>query len=332
VDLTGSDLKSIAPFAELPLLTSIRVSKCEDIRPKPPRVLLEGDVLASELSRATGGKITTGARAEFLKVVELLSTGGGEDIQQAVHFIPVLTDEERRLLLTGAAIDPKTGWIRLPFLTKIKEEESRGITQFRILFALREVEPTAAKILDGVETIVLNPRSDQTEGSLCFGFNSGDFSGLKDQVLENFPSLAALPALKNVTSIAVNKVSRFDLDGISSFPALESLSVLGVDSIEQTGSLSGHACLNNLHLSKPNLPDLREIGPLPALKTLYLDQEFRTLRGIENFPSLVRLQTRSIHDLAELFSFANKQGKTLAYTGSFASDHNTSWGTGFQLV
>jgi hypothetical protein len=331
-DLTGSDLKSIAPFAELPLLTSIRVSKCEDIRPKPPRVLLEGDVLASELSRATGGKITTGARGEFLKVVELLSTGSGDDILQAVQFIPILTDEERRLLLTGTAIDPKTGWIRLPFLAKIKEEESRGLTQFHILLALREMEPAAAKILDSVETIVFNPRSDQTEGALCFGFNSGDFSGLKDQVLENFPSIAALPALKNVTSIQVNAVSRFSLDGISKFSTLKTLSVLGVTKIEQLGSLSGHACLNDLQLSKPNLPDLQEIGPLPALKTLYLDQEFKTLRGIENFPSLDNLQTNSIDDLSELFSFAKKSGKTLAFTGSFGGDHHTSWGVGFKLV
>lgn len=328
VDLTGSDLKSIAPFAELPLLTSIRVSKCEDIRPKPPRVLLEGDVLASELSRATGGKITTGVRGEFLKVVELLSTGSNDDIQQAVQFIPILTEEERKLLLTGACINQETGWIRLPFLTKINEEESRALTQFRILFALREAEPTASRILDSVESIVLNPHSGQKQNALCFG----NYSSLKDQVLVEFPSLGALPALKNVTSIQVNGVSRFSLDGISNFPSLNALSVLGVDTIEHLGALSRHACLTNLRLSKPNLSDLQEIGPLTALKSLYLDQEFKTLRGIEMFPSLVKLQTNSIDDLSELFSFAKKSGKTLAFTGSFSGDHNTSWNVGFKLV
>ena len=76
----------------------------------------------------------------------------------------------------------------------------------------------------------------------------------------------------------------------------------------------------------------KEIGPLPALKTLYLDQEFKTLRGIESFPSLDNLQTNSIDDLSELFSFAKKSGKTLAFTGSFGGDHHTSWGVGFKLV
>jgi hypothetical protein len=313
VDLTGSNLKSIAPFAELPLLTSIRVSKCEGIRPKPPRVLLEGDVLASELSRATGGKITTGARGEFLKVVELLSTGSGDDIQQAVHFIPILTDEERRLLLTGAAIDPKTGWIRLPFLTKIKDDESQGVSQFQIVYALRELAPSAARILDSVDTIVLNPSAEQTHCALCFGAVVGGYSNKNDNVLEEFPSLSALPALKNITKIFVNKVSRFSLQGIANFPALESLIILGVDAIEHIDSLAGHDALKELQLATPDIVDFQEIGPLPALKTLYCRRDFKNLCGIENFPALRHLQTGSIDDLSELFVFSKKRGKTIAY-------------------
>lgn len=313
VDLTGSNLQSIAPFASLPLLKSIRVSKCEKIRPKPPKVLLEGDVLASELGRATGGKITTGTREEFLKVVELLSTGNTEDITQAVHFIPLLTDEERRLLLTGACIAPETGWIRLPFLKKIKEDESQGILQFHILNALRAMDPNAARILDSVDTIVLNPSKEETHSALCFGVVVGDYSSRNDQVLRDFPSLSALPALKNITTIRVKKVSRFSLEGIANFPALESLILLGIDKIEDINALAGHAALNELQLATPDILNFQEIGPLPALKTLYCRRDFKNLCGIENFPALCHLQTGSIDDLSELFIFSKKRGKTIAY-------------------
>jgi hypothetical protein len=50
------------------------------------------------------------------------------------------------------------------------------------------------------------------------------------------------------------------------------------------------------------------------------------------FPSLFKLQTNSIDDLSELFSFAKKSGKILAFTGSFGGDHHTSWGVGYKLV
>ena len=313
VDLTGSDLQSIAPFASLPLLKSIRVSKCEKIRPKPPRVLLEGDVLVSELSRATGGKITTGTRGEFLKVVELLSMGSIDDIKQAVHFIPLLTDEERGLLLTGASIAPETGWIRLPFLTKIKDDESQGVSQFQIIYALRELDPAAARILDSVDTIVLNPSAEQTHSALCFGAVVGGYSNKNDNVLTDFPSLSALPALKNITKIFVSKVSRFSLQGIANFPALESLIILGVDAIEHIDSLAGHDALKELQLATPDIVDFQEIGPLPALKTLYCRRDFKNLCGIESFPALRHLQTGSIDDLSELFVFSKKRGKTIAY-------------------
>jgi len=310
VDLTGSDLRSIAPFASSPRLRSIRVSKCEMLKPKPPRVLLEGDVLASELSRATGGKVTTGARGEFLKVVELLSSGSIDDINQAVHFISILADEERKLLLTGAGINPETGWIRLPFLTKLKDEESQGLSQFRIIHALRDVEPTAARILESVDTIILNP-AEQTTGALCFG--KVIYPSKNDKILEEFPSLAALPTLKNITKIFVRQLSHFSLQGIANFPALESLEILGVDRIGDINCLDGHAHLKNLELATPDIHDLHEIGHLPALRTLSCSRDFKNLCGIENFPALRQLQTGSIEDLSKLFAFAKKHQKIIAY-------------------
>lgn len=312
VDLTGSDLRSLAPFASSPRLMSIRVSKCERLKPKPPRVLLEGDVLASELSRASGGKVTTGARGEFLKVVELLSSGSVDDINQAIHFISVLTDEERKLILTGAGMDSETGWIRLPFLTKLKEEESQGFPQFRIIHALRDVEPAAARILESVDTIVLNPGNRTHSNALCFGVVS-DYSSKNDKILEEFPSLAALPTLKNITKIFVNKLSHFSLQGIANFPALESLVILGVDRIKDIKCLAGHAHLKNLELATPDIHDLHEIGHLPALRTLSCRRDFKNLCGIENFPALRQLQTGSIEDLSKLFAFAKKHQKIIAY-------------------
>lgn len=332
VDLSGSNLRSLAPFASLPLLKSIKVSQCHSIKPKPPRVLLEGVLLVNELSRATGGKITTGAREEFMKVVELLSAGNVDDIKQAVHFIPLLTNEERELLLTGATIAPETGWIRLPFLTKVKEDESQGILQFHILSALREVEPSAARILDSVDTIALNPRSDQNRSALCFGSVVSDYASKNDKVLEEFPSLAALPALKQITTIKIKNLSRFSLEGIANFPKLEKLVVLGVDKIENIGALGGHAHLKNLELSKPDVFDFQEIGSLPSLDSLYIEQEFKSLRGIENFPALTQLRTLSIQDISDLFIFSKNRGKTLSFKGAFGSDHSTSWGVRFEFV
>lgn len=329
-DLTNSDLRSIAPFASLPILKSIRVSKCDSIKPKPARVLLEGDELARELSRASGGKVTAGARGEFLKVVELLSSGNVDDTNQAVHFISILTDDERGRLLLGSGINPETGWIRLPFLTKLKDEEFQGLPQFRIIYALRNVELAAARILESVDTIVLNPRDKQTTSALCFGLRDSAARG--DLVLEEFPSLEALPSLKNIKKIVVNTVSRFSLLGVTNFPALESLAVLGVDAIEHIESLGGHANLKNLELSKSKITGLREIGRLPALETLYCDQNFETLDGIENFPELKRIRTRSIDDLSELFEISKKRKKKVAFKGSFGSDHITSRQEGFELV
>jgi Leucine-rich repeat (LRR) protein len=337
VDLTGSDLRSIAPFASLPILQSIRVSKCDSIKPKPARVLLEGDELARELSRATGAPRYR-ARGDFLKVVELLSSGNVDDTNQAVHFISVLTDDERGRLLSGAGINPETGWIRLPFLEKLKDEESQGLPQFRIIYALRNVDLAAARILESVDTIVLNPCDQQTTSTLCFGARM-DKLGLTDSVaqgdlvLEEFPSLEALPSLKNIKKIVVNTVSRFSLRGVTNFPALESLTVLGVNAIEHIESLGGHANLKNLELSESKITGLHEIGRLPALETLACDQNFETLHGINNFPELKRMRTRSIDDISELFEISKKRKKKIALKESFGwSERGWPLRGGFELV
>ena len=307
VDLSQSSLPSIAPLAGLPVLKSVRVSGCSGLRPKPPHVLLEGPELISELARAAGPDHPSAKNLpseELTKVVQLIGEGERSDVTQALSLLPVLSPEERDKLLAGAAIDPKTGWVRLPYLSKIKEEDAMGIPQLRILSAIGGAKADA--LLASVTEIVLNDDGDPNPQILRFG-KKPEY-GNYDDILGEFDSIGSLPVLPNVRKISINRVSRFSLQGVGNFPGLQDLTLNQVDHLEGVSELAGLASLKKLRLKGIELQDLTVLGSHPLLETLWLSDEVTTLDGLENFPKLGQLIISRVGDLAVLNRLSAEQG------------------------
>lgn len=305
VDLSSSAVPSIAPLAGLSALKSVRVSGCSGLKPKPPHVLLEGLELASELARAAGPSssgVRRGPTEELTKVVQLIGEGSGPDVIQAINLLSVLSPEEQTRILTGAVIDSKTRWVRIPFLTKIKDEEAMGIPQSKILQGLggKRVE----EILSQVTSIVIND-DDREESMLRLGAKPK--SGNDDSILEMFESLGSLPELYHVTMISINYLSRFSLEGIEKFPNLTSLFVRNVDCLEGLDSLGRFGGLQKLSITGVDLKNLATIGVHPALEELQVHKSLETLEGLENFPSLKTLCIHSSWDISAIFAPAAKR-------------------------
>lgn len=307
VDLSQSSLPSIAPLAGLPVLKSVRVSGCSGLRPKPPHVLLEGPELISELARAAGPDHPSAKNLpseELTKIVQLIGEGERSDVTQALSLFPVLSLEEREKLLAGASIDPKTGWIRLPYLTKIKEEEAMGIPQLRILSTIGGAKADA--LLASVTEIVVNDDGDPNPQILRFG-KKPEY-GNYDDILGEFDSIGYLPVLPNVRKISINRVSRFSLQGVGKFTGLQELTMNRVGRLEGLSELAGLASLKDLRLEGAKLEDLNGLGAHPSLETLWLSDEVTTLEGLENFPKLGQLIISRVGDLAVLNRLSAEQG------------------------
>jgi len=306
-DLSGCSMRSLAPLAGLSNLVWLKSSGCDRIKPKLPHTVLEGAELTAELARhvSPDHPIAKNAPSEELtKIVQLIGEGKRSDVSQAVSLLPVLSPEERDKLLTGAAIDPKSGWIRLPYLTKIKDEEAMGISQLRILSAIGGAKAEA--LLASVTVIVVNKKGDSNPGILRFG-KEPEY-GNYDDILEEFDSIGSLPALPNVRKISINRVSRFSLKGVCKFTGLQDLTLNRVDHLEGVSEMAGLASLKELKLDGAMLTDLTCLGSHPLLETLWLSDEVTTLEGLENFPKLKQLIISRVGDLAVLNRLSAEQG------------------------
>lgn len=319
-DLSGCSMRSLAPLAGLTNLMWLKSSGCDRIKPKLPHTVLEGAELTAELARhvSPDHPIAKNAPSEELtKIVQLIGEGKRSDVNQAASLLAVLSSEESDKILAGAAIDPKSGWIRLPYLTKIKDEEAMGIPQLRILMAIGGAKADA--LLDTVKEIVINGYSGE-EVTLVLGKKPEGYSN-DDGILEEFDSVASLPDLANVTSISINRVSRFSLKGVKKFSGLENLTIKGVDLLDDLGELEGLASLKSLRLDGVNLSDLTCLGSLPLLESLWLSDKIPTLEGLENFPSINKLIFSSVDDLGVLNKLAAEKGwKVSCHCSGFVDD------------
>ena len=310
-DLSGCLMRSLAPLAGLSNLTWLKLSGCDCIKPKPPHVLLEGPELVAELARHVGPDHPLKKNApsgELNKLVQLIGEGKRSDVNQAIRLLPALTPEEQGKLLTGAAIDPKTGWIRLPYLSKIKDENARGIPQLRILQGVGGSK--AKEILNSVTSIIINGDDGDSSGTLRLG-KKPEY-GNDDGILEEFDSIGSLPDLPNVSMISINRVSHFSIAGAEKFPKLTSLffgSTDHLDEVETLGKLEG---LQKLSLKGVNLKDLSTLGVHPVLEELQVHRALESLEGVENFPSLKTLCIQSTWDISPLLTFAAKRNYRIA--------------------
>jgi Leucine-rich repeat (LRR) protein len=319
-DLSGCMMRSLAPLAGLSNLVWLKSSGCDRIKPKLPHTVLEGAELTVELARHVSPDHPIAKQApseELTKIVQLIGEGKRSDVNQAASLLSVLSPEERERILAGAAIDSKTGWIRLPYLTKLKDEETMGIPQLRILMAIGGAKADA--LLGTVKELVINGDIGE-EVSLLLGKKPKGYSN-DDSILEEFDSVEALPALTNVASISINRLSRFSLKGVKRFSRLENLSIRGVDRLGELDELEGLASLKSLRIDGVNLIDLTCLGSLPHLESLWLSDKVTTLEGLQRFPSINNLIISSVENLGVLNKLAAEKGwKVSCKSSGFVDD------------
>lgn len=319
-DLSGCSMRSLAPLAGLSNLAWLKSSGCDRIKPKLPHTVLEGAELTAELARhvSPDHPIAKNAPSEELtKIVQLIGEGKMSDVAQAASLLPVLSSEEKAKLLMGAAIDPKTGWIRLPYLTKIKDEEAMGIPQLRILQGVGGEKAEA--LLASVTSVVINGEECESAAELRFGNKSEN--GNYGAILEEFDSIGSLPDLPNVSRISINNVSRFSLKGAQKFPKLTALFFGNVDRLADLEMLTKLDGLQKLTLTGVTLNDLSGLGTHPVLEKFHIQTHLKSLNGLENFPGLKSLLTSSCDDITALLAYAAKRGECISCDSYFDSRH-----------
>jgi hypothetical protein len=336
LDLSSSGVRSLSPLAGLPNLKSVRVSGCEKLKPKSPRVLLDGPLLLSELARHAGPdhpSLSKMPSMELVKIVELIGEGARSDVTQGLALLPALEPADKAKLVRCAAIDPKSGWIRLPYISKIDETQARGIPQLRILQAVDNEETRA--ILSSVTSVLINKDCDDSSTTLRFGKARDSDAGHVDDILEEFSSLESLPDLENVTKISINgfgykSLSHFSLNGVEKFLKLKELSFHDVKQIDDLGALANSSSLERLRLCGLPLKNLMCLGTHPSLTDLTLRCDLESLEGLENFASLETLQIQSTEDVSRLFDYAKGRGCRIAFNGS-TGDNDSFWWVRFEF-
>ena len=330
-DLTDcSKIKTLAPLVGLGNLAYLKLSGCERIKPKPPHTVMEGAELLAEIARhAPPGKVVPkGAPSrELANIVELIGEGARIDVNQALQLLPAISAEEAAKLLAGAVIDPKTGWIRLPYLVRINEEEARGIPQLRIVQAVGG--EGALKVFESITLVAINcdPRDDYGS-TLCLGQKSD--RSKDDGILEDFPSLSSLPSLPNLKGFHIRRLSHFSLDGAEKFPHVQSLKIENVSKIECFDALRQFIQLEELSLCGLSSSDLMGLGSFQELKKMKIEHKLESLEGLGNFPSLQTLQIRSTDDLSALFEYASRRNCRVAFNAS-GGEQGMFWGVGFEF-
>jgi len=311
----------LAPIAGLGNLVWLKVSGCDRIKPKPPHTVMEGTALEDELSRlAAPGQRVSKKSNDLAKLGELIGEGSRSDVSQALQLLHALGPEDSETLLRGAAIDPKTGWIRLPHLVGIDEGKVRGIVQLKIVQAIGG--DAAAALLGSVKSVKINSSdAPNSVSTLCFGKY-----GSENEILDEFPSLGSLPDFPNLEEIEINRVSRFSLEGAEKFSRVRRLYLKDVDQIESLASLGCLSALEELFVDArgyvpPKGPGLTGFGSFPLLKRMTVNiGALSSLEGLENFPSLEMLSIKpAIVDISALIDNAAHRGCRIAYTGSSES-------------
>jgi len=183
-----------------------------------------------------------------------------------------------------------------------------GIPQIRIVQGIGGARATA--LLAEVTSIDINDGDKPKPGTLKFGLNKEYRKN--DAVLEEFDSLGALPDLPNVTSISVSYVSRFSLSGIEKFPKLTDLHFWHVDHLEGVEVIRECRGLQRLALSGVELDDLSSLGSHPDLRSLGVVWRPKSLKGIENFPSLEMLRTQPCDDISPLLSVSTERNAAVS--------------------
>jgi Leucine-rich repeat (LRR) protein len=330
-DLTDcGNIRSLAPLAGLGNLVYLKLSGCGRIKPKPPHTVMEGPELLAELARhaAPGQPVAKSAPSrELAKLVELIGEGVRSDVRQALQLLQALPSGESEKLLGQAALDPETGWIRLPYLVRIDEEKVRGIAQLRIVQAVGG--ESAAALLGSVKSVAINNDSGRNSLSTLRMGKKTDH-GRDDDILDEFPSLGSLPDFPNLEELSIHRLSRFSLEGAEKFPTVRTLRIENVSQIESLTSLGCLSALEELSLCGPDARDLTGLGAFPALKHLTIRYDLSSLDGLENFPSLETLQIRSTGDVSALFDCASQRGCRVAFKGS-AGEGDMFWSVRFEL-
>lgn len=322
-DLSGSKMTNLAALAGLPNLAYLKLSGCDGLEIKPPHTVMEGLELSAELARhvpATGIVRKKALSSELSSVVQLIGEGKCSDVFQAMQLLPALTSEEKSRLVMGASISRETGWINLPFLPRLKGSQVKGIPQLRILQMVDTSECRA--LLSSVTTLLINATTDGSPSTMCLGDREG-YSGAEEGLFEEFTSLGALPHMPNVSSIQVHALPKFSLDGAENFPKLTTCRLSGITQLESLSSLERCASLETLYLSGLSLKDLSGLGRHAALRSLSADLYLKSIKGLDNFPSLERFQVHSCEDISALADYAKQRGCRVSYlqSGSGFSFH-----------
>jgi hypothetical protein len=337
VDLSSSSVQSLAPLAGLPNLKSVKVSGCGSLKPKSPRVLLQGPLLASELARHVGPdhpSLSKMPSTGLLKIVDLIGEGARSDVGQALALLPALEPEEKAKLVRGAAIDPETGWIRLPYLSNIDENQARGIPQLRILQAADH--ETSLAVLSSATSVFINNHGDHSSASLRFGKAKNQEAGDVDDILEEFDSLRSLPDLPNLTKISINgfshhsQLSRFSMEGAERFPKVTELYCHHVAQIDGLAGLANFTALEELRLCGLPLKNLTGLGSHPSIRNLTLRCDLESLEGIEHFPALKSLHIQSTEDMSPLLVYSKRRDCRITFKGS-PGDNDMFWWVRFEF-
>jgi hypothetical protein len=330
-DLTDcKKIKSLAPLVGLGNLAYLKLSGCERIKPKPPHTVMEGPELLAEIARHAppGKSVPKGAPSrELANIIELIGEGARSDVNHALQLLPALPVEEAAKLLAGAMIDPKTGWIRLPYLVRINEDEAKGIPQLQIVQAVGG--ECALKVFESITLVAINcdPRDDYGS-TLCLGQKSD--RSKDDGILEDFPSLSSLPSFPNLKGLHIRRLSHFSLEGAEKFSNVKSLKIENVSKIECFDSLRQFVQLEELSLCGLSSSDLMGLGSFPELKKMKIEHKLESLEGLENFPSLQSLQIRSTDDLSALFEYASRRNCRVAFNAS-GGEQGMFWGVGLEF-
>jgi hypothetical protein len=176
--------------------------------------------------------------------------------------------------------------------------------------------------LSSVTTLLINAPADGSPSTLCLGDKEW-YSGGQEGLFEEFTSLRSLPHMPNVSSIEVNALRKFSLDGAENFPKLTTCHLSGITQLESLSSLERCASLETLYFSGLCMEDLSGLGRHAALRSLSADLYLKSMRGLDNFPALERFQIRSCEDISALADYAKQRGCRVSYlkSGSGFSFH-----------
>ena len=263
---------------------------------------------------------------DLAKIIKLIGDGSSADVLQASELLCALSADELRWIFERGNLDPATGWIRLPSLKHLKEKECRGRPQLRMVTAAMKIDPSMMEFLSSIASLAVNsspgdwtmhgPYTPDDSGTcLLIETEAGPSDG--DRTPPDFTSLASLPALPNVSSVQISGMESFSFEGAENFPKLKRLQLLGVNHLDDIGSLGKCPGLETLLIKVP-LSEFKPLGSMPSVRHLSLgcdlteNHPLQSLEGLEIFPGLEHLQSGGVTDITPLLRYAAERNVSVS--------------------